>query len=43
MCTMWRKRLSKLDKDISLIFRINITQHQKYLMNDLEILYTPPV
>ena len=31
--------LSKFNKDISLIFSINLTQHQKYLMNDLEILY----
>ena len=27
--------LSKFNKDISLIFSINLTQHQKYLMNDL--------
>ena len=37
------KKAFKVLKDISLIFTINLTQHQKYIMNDLEILYTHSV
>ena len=33
------KGFQSLIKDISLIFSINLTQHWKSLMNDLEILY----